>query len=112
MFARIVGSLVAIGTYQLILILLLPQLLLSSGQVAGGQFENSDSTFVHTSIRLGLNTRFGVLPAVILLVVLLAIWWRPIRQRFGGRTMVGMLILTLGIAPAQAYYDKTDYTEA
>ena len=112
MFARIVGSLAAIGVYGLTMMLLLPRLLLSSGQVAGGQLANSDASFVGASVQMGLNSRFGALPAVVLAIVLLAIWWKPLRQRFGGRSMAVGLFLLAGIAPAQAYYDKTDYTEA
>jgi len=112
MFARIVGTLVAVGVYQLTLIFLLPRLLLSSGQAAGGQFDNSDASFIGASVQMGLNGRYGVLPAVVLAIVLLAIWWGPLRRRFGGRTIAAALLLLLGIAPAQAYYDKTDFTEA
>jgi len=112
MFARIVGTLVAVGVYQLTLIFLLPRLLLSSGQAAGGQFDNSDASFIGASVQMGLNGRYGVLPAVVLAIVLLAIWWGPLRRRFGGRTIAAALPLLLGIAPAQAYYDKTDFTEA
>jgi len=112
MFARIVGSLAAIGVYGLTMLLLLPRLLLSSGQVAGGQLANSDSSFVGATVQLGLNSRFGALPAVVLAIVLLAIWWGPLRQRFGGRSVAVTLFLLSGVAPAQAYYDKTDYTEA
>jgi hypothetical protein len=112
MFARIVASLAAIGVYGLTMMLLLPRLLLSSGRVAGGQLDNSDSSFVGATVQMGLNSRFGALPAVVLAIVLLAIWWGPLRRRFGGRAITTVLCLLAGIAPAQAYYDKTDYTEA
>jgi hypothetical protein len=112
MFARIVGSLAAIGVYGLTMLLLLPRLQLSSGRVAGGQFDNSDSSFVGATVQMGLNSRFGALPAVVLAIVLLAIWWGPLRRRFGGRAITTVVCLLAGIAPAQAYYDKTDYTEA
>ena len=109
---RIIGSLVAIGLYETVMILATPSLLIASGQVAGGQFDNSDTSFVLASVRMGLYGKLGVLPAVLLLVVLLLIWWGPIRQRLGGRTIVSAFVVLLGVAPAQAYYDKTDYTEA
>ena len=112
MLGRIIGSLVAIGTYETIMILLLPWLLLSSGQVAGGQFDNSDSSFVYASLWMGFNGSFGGMPLILLFVVLLAIWWAPLRQRFGKQTITTAFGLLLGVAPAQAYYDKTDYTEA
>ena len=112
MLGRIIGSLVAIGTYETIMILFLPWLLLSSGQVAGGQFDNSDSSFVYASLRIGFNRNFGGMPLIVLFVVLLAIWWAPLRHRFGKQTITTAFGLLLGVAPAQAYYDKTDYTAA
>ena len=112
MLGRIIGSLVAIGIYETIMILLLPRLLLSSGQVAGGQFDNSDSSFVYASLRMGFNGSFGGMPSILLFVVLLAIWWAPLRHRFGKQTITTAFGLLLGVAPAHAYYDKTDYTEA
>ncbi len=112
MLGRIIGSLVAIGLYETAMILATPRLLIASGQAAGGQFENSDSSFVVASVRMGIYGQLGALPAIVLLVVLLLIWWGPIRQRLAGRTMAAALCLLLGTASAQAYYDKTDYTEA
>ncbi len=112
MFARIIGSLVVIGVYELVMILLLPRLLLASGQVAGAQFDNSDNSFLYATVQMGLNGRYGVLPACFLFVALLAIWWGPIARRLGNRTTVTAIAMMLGIGPAQAYYDKTDYTEA
>ena len=112
MLGRIIGSLVAIGTYETIMILFLPWFLLSSGQVAGGQFDNSDSSFVYASLRIGFNRNFGGMPLIVLFVVLLAIWWAPLRHRFGKQTITTAFGLLLSFAPAQAYYDKTDYTAA
>jgi hypothetical protein len=112
MFIRIVGSLVAIGIYESIMILLLPRLMLSLVQAAGAQFDNSDNSFVYATIQIGLDGRYGVLPACLLLLALLAIWWGPIARRLGRRTTTTAIALILGIGPAQAYYDKTDYTEA
>ena len=112
MLGRIIGSLVAIGLYETVMILAAPSLSIASGQAAGGQFDNSDTSFVLASVRMGLYGKLGVLPTVLLLVVLLLIWWGPIRQRLGGRTIVSAFVMLLGVAPAQAYYDKTDYTEA
>jgi hypothetical protein len=112
MFARIAASLIAIGLFGLVNLTLLPRLLLSSGQVAGGQFDNSDGSFIHATVQMGLNTRYGMIPGIILLIVLLAIWWGPLACRFGNRTFAAALALFAGIAPAHAYYDKTDYTEA
>ena len=112
MLGRIIGSLVAIGLYETIMILFLPWLLLSLGHAAGGQFDNSDSSFVYASFRMGFNGSFGGMPLIALFVVLLAIWWAPLKQRFGKQTITTAFGLLLGVAPAQAYYDKTDYTEA
>ena len=112
MLGRIIGSLLALGIYETVMILATPRLTIAAGQAAGGQFDNSDNSFIVSTVRMSFYGKLGALPAIVLLVVLLAIWWGPIRQRLGGRTMASLFCLLLGIAPAQAYYDKTDYTEA
>ena len=112
MLGRIIGSLIAIGLYETAMILATPRLTVASGQAAGGQFDNSDNSFVVSFVRMSIYGRLGALPGVLLLIVLLLIWWRPIKQRLSGRTMAVALCLLLGAPAAQAYYDKTDYTEA
>jgi hypothetical protein len=111
LLGRIIGSLIAIGLYETI-VLARSALLIASGQAAGGQFENSNSSFIAASVRMSFYGKLGALPAIVLLIVLLLIWWGPIKQRLAGRTMACVFCLMLGIVPAEAYYDKTDYTEA
>ena len=81
MLGRFIGSLIAIGLYETAMILATPRLLIASGQAAGGQFDNTDNSFVIASVRMSLYGKLGALPAIVLLVVLLLIWWGPIRQR-------------------------------
>jgi hypothetical protein len=112
MLGRIIGSLLAIGIYETAMIFSTPAVTLTMGHAAGGQFANSDAAYTGTVITMNLVGNLARLPAILLLVVLLLIWWGPIRQRLAGRTMAVALCLILGTASAHAYYDKTDYTEA
>lgn len=112
MLGRIIGSLIAIGLYETAMILATPRLLIASGQAAGGQFDNGDSAFVVASVRISLYGKPGAIPAIVLLVVLLLVWWGPIKRRLSTPTMAAAVCLLFGAAPAQAYYDKPDYTEA
>ena len=99
MLGRFIGSLIVIGLYETAMILATPRLLIASGQAADGQFDN---LFVIASVRMSLYGKLGALPTIVLLVVLLLIWWGPIRQRLTNRTMTAALCLLLGAAPAQA----------
>ncbi len=112
MLGRILVSLLAIGFYETAMLLATPQLTVAAGRAAGGQFDDSDTSFVAASIRLGFYGKLGALPAIVLAVALLAIWWGPVARRIAKRRTVVAVCALLAIAPAQAYYEKTDYTEA
>lgn len=112
MFGRIIGSLVAVGLYETAMILYSPVATIVTGESAGRQFDNTDSSFFGAAITISFSSRLGVWPALVLAAVLLLIWWEPIKRRFASRTTVAVLALLPGAAPASAYYDKTDFTEA
>jgi hypothetical protein len=52
------------------------------------------------------------IPFVLLLIVVVLIWLGPLRRFLAGAAMFVTLCGLVGAPPAQAYYDKTDYTEA
>jgi hypothetical protein len=105
--ARACLTIGAVLIYGWINFLLNPAATIVSADAAGGQFANSDSRYVTSVFGVSLFGHLGV-PFLVLLAVLAAIWWRPIRRLlpFAG------LLLALHPQPAAAYYDKTDYTEA
>ena len=49
------------------------------------------------------------IPLLVLLAVLAAIWWRPVRRWLAPLLVAGLIAAPL---PAAAYYDKSDFTEA
>ncbi len=106
---RAVYSAVAILLYAWINFLLYPASTLLTSEIAGRQFENSDTSYAGATVGMRLFGHFGI-PFLVLLAVLVAIWWRPVRRLlppFG--FILGLLALS---HPAAAYYDKTDFTEA
>ena len=106
---RLIGSVVAILLYGWINHVLNPVATLLTAQMAGKQFDNSDTSYVASGFGMNFFSHIGI-PSVVLLVVLAAIWWRPVR----GLSRAALLIGGIAAAtqPASAYYDKTDFTEA
>lgn len=80
------------------------------GTVAGGQFINSDTAHVASIAGMQLGQNFGI-SSLVLLIVFGFIWWKPLRAAITGSTIAFVLASSL-ISPANAYYDKTDFTEA
>lgn len=119
---RVFASAVAVWVYGLINGLLHPIQAVLAGSLAGRQFENSDSAYIQTMFSLNLIQNIG-LPAVLLLVVLVWIWWKPISEAFksssknGGDSKLlvfGMVASSLFLSVpenANAYYSKIDETE-
>ena len=84
---------------------------LALGNAAGGQMANANAGYVGFSLLTTLFRGVNGLAALGFVVVMVVIWWAP------GRSLLTRLlpILALGLLlppPAQAYYDKTDFTEA
>lgn len=76
-----------------------------SSELAAKQFENSNTSYA-ISRTAQFFTGAG-LPTFLLLVVLVAIWWKPLKGVFAATA-----VLVLIMAPhANAYYDKQDWPE-
>ena len=109
LIVRVICTVAAILLYGWINFALNPVATLVTAQMAGKQFENSDAAYIGSSFGMNFFSHFGV-PFIVLLAVLAAIWWRPVRGLLRAAVLVG------GIAaathPAAAWYDKTDFTEA
>lgn len=83
---------------------------LVSGNAAVRQLDPSDTSFlVNTPI-----TQFGghISLGVITLIVLALIWFGPIKRFFAAFAVLALLSVALAPNYAEAYYDKSDYTEA
>ena len=109
--SRAVLTVVAILVYGWINFLLNPVATLLTGQVAGGQFSNSDGAYVSSVVGMNLFRNLGI-PAIVLLGVLVWIWWRPARRVLANLAAVGAVLAALHPQPGSAYYDKADFTEA
>ncbi len=101
-------SLLAIGSYLAINRVLYPVATIGAADMAGRQLANSDVGAVTAAFYTGVFSNLGV-PAIVLAIVLLAIWWPPLRRWFAGLTALAVLV---SVQPGWAYYDKADYTEA
>lgn len=108
---RAVATVGAIVLYGWINFLLHPIGTIASGDAAGQQFANGSAAYVTSMVGIRLFSNLGV-PAVVLLVVIAAIWWGPLRHWWTATVTAAMLCVLLSASQAQAYYDKNDYTEA
>ena len=85
---------------------------LASAAAAGGQFANSDTAYVAATVGMSLAARLTISGTAALLGLAM-IWARPIANAVrGGAASAALLGLAAAASPAQAYYDKNDYTEA
>ncbi len=108
---RAIATAVAIVLYGWINFLLHPIGTIATGAAAGQQFANGDVAYVTSIVGIRLFSNLGI-PAVVLLAVVVAIWWAPLRHWWTGAATAVVLCVLLSAPQAQAYYDKNDYTEA
>lgn len=117
--SRIIATVMALISYMLLNILYAPQATLLAGQMAGRQFENSDTAYTTSMYAMRFISGIGGLFTLLLLAILLMLWLTPIRELIK-RVMTSLVVLLvvggtllLGVAsPSWAYYDKQDWTEA
>jgi hypothetical protein len=109
LLVRLLCTVAAILLYGWINFILNPVSTLMTAQMAGKQFENSDAAYVASSFGMNFFSHIGI-PFVVLLGVLVAIWWRPVRGLLRAAALIGGIMAATH--PAAAYYDKTDVTEA
>lgn len=107
-----VATLIAIVLYGWINFLLNPVGTVVSGQLAGKQFEDSDSSYVLTMWGLRFFSDFG-LPLVLLVIAIVVIWWKQVKSVWGllFPVMLVGVVAILQPKPAEAYYDTINYTE-
>jgi hypothetical protein len=108
---RAIATAAAVVLYGWINFVLHPAGTIATGQAAGQQFADSDVGYVTSLVGINLFSNLGI-PAIVLLVVIVAIWWGPLRHWWTGVATAAVLCVLLSTPQAQAYYDKTDYTEA
>jgi hypothetical protein len=87
---------------------------LITGQIAGQQFDNTNEGFVIPSLITSMFRGLGAVTTIFFVLVLIAIWWRPLKALVElAKTNLAILLLLclFGADRPQAYYDKTDYAE-
>jgi hypothetical protein len=103
-------TLVAILAYGWINFLLTPVGTILAGETAGKQFDSNNVSYVASMVGMRIFTHIGI-PSLVLLAVIVAIWWAPARRAWMALFVIAALV-GLRSQPANAYYDKSDYTEA
>jgi hypothetical protein len=83
-------------------------------EIAGHQFDNSDSSAILAQGGFGIVAAIRAGISLAMIALLLAIWWGPLKTWWAHAMAALMVFLALAIAApreASAYYDKTDYAE-
>jgi len=104
---RVLLTVLAVVAAGALNVLLNPAATVLAGQAAAGQFANSDAAYTSSTLGMRFAGMLGV-PGVVLLAVIVAIWWGPVRARF----FALVLLAAFAASPARAYYDKSDFAEA
>ena len=119
MFARLVSSLVAFAVYAAATLIFRPAATIVAGDVAAGQFQNTNSGAIAVHVISGALTGVNALLTLLLIAALAWIWRAPLAGLFGRRMVVALapalaLLAALGAHPhkALAFADTTDKTEA
>jgi len=117
-FVRLVLSVAAVSVFGWLNYFANAAGTLVSGQAAVHQLDNSDLSYLVATPLTQFAGHFAI-SGIFLLAVLVLIWWSPVARLLRGSSTTTAAIITLltlmSLAvphPAQAFYSKTDYTEA
>jgi len=118
MFKRILGSFVAILVYGWINTILSPVLAVVNADTAGKQFDGSNASYMQAVWTFGFTSLVGQLLTLGLLLVLLLIWWKSLKELVS-HLMVPALVLiasaagmlSLSSEKSYAFFNSTDKTE-
>lgn len=118
---RLLVSIFAITAFSWINFFLNAAGTIISGNAAVLQLQNSNVSYIESIGLMRLGGHLG-LSSLILLALLVLVWWGPITRLFAASKSpagyAGMFVVLGAVAalmaphPAQAYYDKSDYSEA
>ncbi len=113
LIARLLASAFALGAAGLLNATTNTAATIQSAETAGDQFAASDGTAVTTTVHAYLWQSIGA-PGFGLALVLVAIWWKPIRRGIVPALALGTVALGTDVVapePAYAYYAQHDYAE-
>jgi hypothetical protein len=112
---RVVASLGVVGAEVYVARLFNAVTTLAAGQLAVGQLENSDASYIASSVGLASLPGALIIPPVVAGLVMVAIWYKPLKsllndsKKAAAGTMAAIMLLTS--IPAQAFYDVKDRPE-
>lgn len=110
--SRAIATIVALIGYSIANILYSPDATILAGKIAGRQLANDDAGFVSSFYVMKFFSGVSGLMTLVLLIIVAAIWWKPIRHWLSPLLVLCLTTGNLVPQPAIAYYDKADFTEA
>ena len=104
---------IAVGLYFLTTFLIAPVPSLTVGALAGKQFESSDTAYLQYLYGSSFYRHLDIIPLIVLLVILVALWWKPLASAFkaGGTALLVFCLLIAMNTSASAYYNKENWPE-
>lgn len=117
MMKRLIGTAAAVLGYSVAMMAYAPVATLATAEAAGDQFLNSDSAYLRSVWTMNFFSGTSALLSLALLVILAAIWFKPVRDLLKQATTHLMVLMIAGAAlmgsahPSLAFFEKTDRTE-
>lgn len=122
---RAILTALLVGIYSFAISMYSPPATLLAGKAAGQQFDPSDSAYLAFSYLNSAFSFLGALMTIALFVAIIATWWGPLKRAkefiwkefntfpvIVGVLGVASALLVVGPPPANAFFEKTDRTEA
>ena len=110
---RLLASALSIGVAGWLNVYINTAATIGSAKAAGAQFAASDQASLSTAMNAYFWQQVG-LTGLILVAILLAIWWRPIRRALVAALAtcaLGLAAYAISPGEAYAYYNQHDYAE-
>jgi len=112
MFGRVLATVFTFLVYLGINALYTPQAALISSKIAGQQFEDSDSSYLTAVYGLHMLNGIGLIISLGFLLILVAIWYKPVRKFLATLAIVGTVLTAVQPSSAWAFAtngsDKTE----
>ena len=117
MIGRIISTVIAVLLYGYGMTVFNPIATLVTGQAAGRQFDNSDQSYLNSVWTMNFFSHLSVLLSLALLVVLILIWFKPVRDAIRNASTQLVILLAAGALllgsahSSYAFFATTDRTE-
>lgn len=112
MIGRVIGSIVVLAVAAFFNAAWSPIGMLMSGELAGRQFEASDTAFLSSIYPIQIIGGVSRAISLLVFVAVLLIWWRPLRRWIAALLATAAVLALLIPPPASAFWATTDATEA